>query len=360
MPLMHRATEIVRYTTCMTQARIFIRNSDSRGLFDLFLVSAVSSILLLRFYLHVMGYPIVGGTKYHVAHVLWGGVLMLIAFVLNFAFLGKAVQRVVAVVGGVGFGVFIDEIGKLITRDNNYFFRPAVGIIYAIFVALYLATSFLTREQKLTSEEYQLNALRQLEEAVHQDMDIHERASTRQLLLRANQQSMLTIRLLQLLKSLPVTDRRKLGIYRRLRRRFALGYTKLWQQRTSSVLIRLFFALETLVFVAAVVSALYANVSDVQEFFAGKASYGHSLVVGQAATTAVSAVCVVFGLALLNGSRLHAFEWFRRATLINLLLTQFFEFSRVEFAALPGFLFSLALLWVINAVIAEEIRHDRE
>ncbi|MFZ2513167.1 MAG: hypothetical protein WAW63_01790, partial [Candidatus Saccharimonadales bacterium] len=60
----------------MTQARIFIRNSDSRGLFELFLVSAVSSILLLRFYLHVMGYPIVGGTKYHVAHVLWGGVLM--------------------------------------------------------------------------------------------------------------------------------------------------------------------------------------------------------------------------------------------------------------------------------------------
>lgn len=358
MMLMHRATEIVRYTTCMTQARIFIRNSDSRGLFELFLVSAVSSILLLRFYLHVMGYPTVGGTKYHVAHMLWGGVLMLIAFVLNFAFLGKAVQRVVAVVGGVGFGVFIDEIGKLITRDNNYFFRPAVGIIYAIFVALYLTISFLTREQKLTSEEYQLNALRQLEEAVHQDMDIHERANTRQLLLRANQQSVLTKKLLQLLKSLPVTDRRKRGLYQRMRRRFAFGYTKLWQQRTSSGLIRWFFVLETLVFVAAVVGAIYANVSDVQEFFAGKASYGHSLVVGQAATTAVSAVCVVFGLAWLNGSRLHAFEWFRRATLINLLLTQFFEFSRVEFAALPGFLFSLALLGVINAVIAEEIRRQ--
>lgn len=210
----------------MTQARIFIRNSDSRGLFELFLVSAVSSILLLRFYLHVMGYPTVGGTKYHVAHMLWGGALMLIAFVLNFAFLGKAVQRVVAAVGGVGFGVFIDEIGKLITRDNNYFFRPAVGIIYAIFVALYLAISFLTREQKLTSEEYQLNAMRQLEEAVHQDMDIHERANTRQLLLRANQQSVLTKKLLQLLKSLPVTDRRKRGVYQRMRRRFALGYTK--------------------------------------------------------------------------------------------------------------------------------------
>ncbi|QQS18516.1 hypothetical protein IPL68_00120 [Candidatus Saccharibacteria bacterium] len=46
-------------------------------------------------------------------------------------------QRVVAFLGGVGFGVFIDEIGKLITRDNNYFYRPAIGIIYAIFVGLF-------------------------------------------------------------------------------------------------------------------------------------------------------------------------------------------------------------------------------
>ncbi|QQS18515.1 hypothetical protein IPL68_00115 [Candidatus Saccharibacteria bacterium] len=44
------------------------------------------------------------------------------------------------------------------------------------------------------------------------------------------------------------------------------------------------------------------------------------------------------------------------ATLINLLLTQFFEFSRVEFGALPGFVFNLLLLAVINAAIAEEIR----
>ena len=360
MTLMHRATEIVRYTSIMRSHRIFIRSSASRGLFDLFLVSAVSSILLLRFYLDLTGYPSIGGTKYHVAHVLWGGILMMIAFVLNFAFLGKAIQRVVALVGGVGFGVFIDEIGKLITRDNDYFFRPAVGIIYAIFVALYLAVSFLTREQKLSSEEYQLNALRQLEEAVHQDMDAHERASTRQLLLRADQQSALTKKLLQLLKSLPVTSSAKQGAYRRLRSRFAVGYARLWERRASSGLIRWFFVLETMVFVAAVVGPLYADVSDVQSFFAGKADYGHSLVIGQAVTTAVSVMCVVFGLAWLSKSRLHAFEWFRRATLINLLLTQFFEFSRVEFTALPGFIFSLILLAIIDAVIAEETRRVQD
>lgn len=341
----------------MKKQSIYIRNSSSRGLFDLFLVSAVTSILLLRFYLHSTGYPIIGGTKYHVAHVLWGGVLMLIAFILNFAFLGRAIQRIVAITGGVGFGVFIDEIGKLITRDNNYFFQPAVGIIYAVFVALYLAISFLTREQKLTSEEYQLNALRQLEEAVHQDMDLYERASTRRLLERANQQSVLTKKLTQLLGELPVAPSRPAGLYIRLRKWLAREYSRLWNRRRSSAIVRWFFVLETMVFVFAVVAAIYTNVSDVRDFFAGQADYGHSLVMGQLATTIASAGCIAVGLIWLSRSRLRAFEWFRRATLINLLLTQFFEFSRVEFAALPGFIFNLLLLIVINAVINQESRH---
>ena len=192
------------------------------------------------------GYPSVGGTKYHVAHVLWGGVMMLVAFMMNFAFLGQAIQRVVAVTGGIGFGVFIDEIGKLITRDNNYFFRPAVGIIYAVFVALYLVISFLTREQTLTSEEYQLNALRQLEEAVHQDMDFYERANTRRLLEKANRRSVLTQKFTQLLDVLPVAPSHPPGLYTRCRQNIARKYKGLWRQRRSSALVRWFFVAETL------------------------------------------------------------------------------------------------------------------
>lgn len=344
----------------MKKQTIYIRNIKSRALFDLFLVSAVTSILLLRFYLHSTGYPSIGGTKYHVAHVLWGGVLMLIAFVLNFAFLGRNIQRIVAVTGGIGFGVFIDEIGKLITRDNNYFFQPAVGIIYAVFVALYLAISFLTREQKLTSEEYQLNALRQLEEAVHQDMDLYERASTRRLLERANQHSVLTKKLVQLLNELPIAPTHPPGLYTRLRRKVARAYSQMWGKRSSSTLVRWFFVLETLVFVFAVVGAMYTNIDDVRDFFAGQADYGHSLVMGQLATTMISAAFIAMGLVRLGRSRLRALEWFRRATLINLLLTQFFEFSRVEFAALPGFVFNLVLLMIINGAISEELRHADE
>jgi hypothetical protein len=344
----------------MSRQNYFMRNLAARDLLDIFVVSAASSIVLLRFYLYLTGYPTIGGTKYHIAHMLWGGLLMAAAFVLNFAFLGARLQKLVALLGGIGFGIFIDEIGKYVTRDNNYFFHPAVGMIYAIFVALYLTITFLTREQPLTSQEYQLNALRYLEEAVHNDMDIHERAATRALLTRANQQDVLTKRLHALLRELPVAPASRPGSLRRARHRVAALYDRLWQKRGSSAVVRWFFVLETLMFFMAVVIAVYSNVDSIRDFFLGRSDYGHSLVVGQLVSTVVAGIFVLVGLRWLAGSRVRAFEWFRRATLVNLLLTEFFIFSRVQFGAMPSFAFNLILLMVINVVIDQELRHTEK
>lgn len=344
----------------MAKSPLFIRNVAARDLLDIFVVSAASSILLVRFYLHVTGYPSLGGAKYHIAHMLWGGLLMLAAFVLNFAFLGARLQKLVALLGGLGFGIFIDEIGKYVTRNNDYFFQPAVGIIYAIFVALYLTVTFLTREQVLTSAEYQMNALRSLEEAVHQDMDVRERAAAEQLLVLADQDDMLTKRLRQLLNVVPVTAVRRQGSFQRLRHRAAHLYNKLWQKKGSSAVVRWFFVFQTGAFMVAVIAAVYNNLDSVRDFFAGRADYGHSLVLGQFASTVVSALFVLAGLRWLASSRLRAFEWFRRATLVNLLLTEFFIFSRIQFGAMPSFMFNLVLFMVINAVLDQETRHATE
>jgi hypothetical protein len=285
---------------------------------------------------------------------------MLAAFVLNFAFLGARLQKLVALLGGLGFGIFIDEIGKYVTRNNDYFFQPAVGIIYAIFVALYLTVTFLTREQVLTSAEYQMNALRSLEEAVHQDMDVRERAAAEQLLVLADQDDMLTKRLRQLLNVVPVTAVRRQGPFQRLRYRAAHLYNKLWQKKGSSAVVRWFFVFQTGAFMVAVIAAVYNNLDSVRDFFAGRADYGHSLVLGQFASTVVSALFVLAGLRWLASSRLRAFEWFRRATLVNLLLTEFFIFSRIQFGAMPSFMFNLVLFMVINAVLDQETRHATE
>ena len=47
-----------------------------------------------------------------------------------------------AIIGGFGWGWFIDEIGKYVTRDNNYWYQPAVIYIYFSFILLYLIYRF--------------------------------------------------------------------------------------------------------------------------------------------------------------------------------------------------------------------------
>lgn len=338
--------------------RLLVRNVQARNMLDIFLVSGISSILLLRFYLYLTGYPTVGGTKYHIAHMLWGGLLMLAALVANLAFFGRRLQRVMALVGGAGFGIFIDEVGKFITRDTNYFFRPAIGIIYAIFVGLYLIFNFLGRRERLTSQEYQLNALMQLEEAVRYDMDSHEKAAVARLLAQADQNSPMTKQLQQFLDSVKLVRPPKPNILQRLAARVDSAYRHAWRLRSTNVLVRIFFILAVAASVLALAFALQNNFANVQGFLRGDKDYGHGLVVGQLVSTVLASVLVLVGLLRLAANRAAAFEWFRRAALVNLLLTEFFIFSRIEFGAMASFVCSLLLLIVINLVLAQERRAD--
>src|SRR6478672_8743534 len=113
-----------------------VRNVDAGSFLESFLLAAVSAVLGIRVYLELTGYPQIGGNGLHIAHMLWGGVLMVVAIVLLLAYLGKGMQHLAAIVAGIGFGTFIDELGKFITSDNNYFFEPTIALIYATFALL--------------------------------------------------------------------------------------------------------------------------------------------------------------------------------------------------------------------------------
>ena len=60
-------------------SRLPVRSVDLTRLLDTVLVCAVSTILIVRTQLWLTNYPQLGGHGLHIAHLLWGGLLMLIA-----------------------------------------------------------------------------------------------------------------------------------------------------------------------------------------------------------------------------------------------------------------------------------------
>lgn len=335
---------------------IFYRNIRARDQLELFLLSAASCLLLVRFYLHLTGYPQIGSGGLHIAHMLWGGALMLVALALALSFLGARVQRVVAIIGGAGFGIFIDELGKFITHDNNYFYQPAIGLIYAIFIVLYLTFNFLSRTLPHSSRTYQLNALSQLEEAIVQDMDPTEKKRVHDLLAEADQTDPITKQLQKLLGSIRTAPATKPGSIKRIIVWLDRKYEAFWRRRDSELLVRAFFLLQILLFMTAVISNVYANLDGLLELFGGETPFSTWLAIGQLISVGVAGIFVGWGVLLLPKSHMRAYEQFRRATLVNIFLTQFFTFSRIEFGALPGFFFNIVLLGVIGYAIRQEQR----
>ena len=62
--------------------RIFVRNLEGSDLMEIFFVTAVASILAIRGFLHLTGYPQFSPGNLHIAHVLVGGLFMLVAMII--------------------------------------------------------------------------------------------------------------------------------------------------------------------------------------------------------------------------------------------------------------------------------------
>lgn len=112
------------------------------------LVWAAGSILVTRLWFVLTNNPQIAFGGWHIAHVLFGGLAMLAALLMGVIYQSKNSHKWMTVLGGVGWGLFIDEVGKYVTKDNNYWFRPAIIIIYISFVLMFLLYRRLAKHEK--------------------------------------------------------------------------------------------------------------------------------------------------------------------------------------------------------------------
>ena len=183
-----------------------IRDAEAPVLFESFFVAAVASFLGIRAFLSATGYPRIGANGLHIAHMLWGGLLLLLAVLLLLAFLDRSVSHGAAVVAGLGFGTFIDEIGKFVTADNDYFYRPAIALIYGVFVVAFLVARVFVGQRRLTPDEALANSLDRMSGAPASGLEPNDRAAIRVLLDLADPADARTAAARAYLAAIPAVD----------------------------------------------------------------------------------------------------------------------------------------------------------
>ena len=130
-----------------------------------------------RLYLDITGYPQLGNSTFHFAHALWGGLLQVIAAILMLIYLNEWVFSLAAVLAGVGIGLFIDEIGKFITQNNDYFFPLAAPIIYVAFILIVFAYLYIRRHRTEDIRATLYGVLEDLEMLLDDNLDFKTHSS---------------------------------------------------------------------------------------------------------------------------------------------------------------------------------------
>jgi hypothetical protein len=160
----------------MTKAiRTPVRQHGSERYILLMLLSFAGSVSITRLFLELTGYPKLGNGELHIAHVLWGGLLLFIATLFPLLFANRWALTITALLSGIGVGLFIDEVGKFITQNNNYFYPAAAPIIYAFFLLTVLLYTQVRRRRTIDSRSELYDIIADLNEVIDQNLSEKER-----------------------------------------------------------------------------------------------------------------------------------------------------------------------------------------
>ncbi len=332
---------------------LIIRNFKAGDHLEIFLVAAIASILIIRLYLKLTNYPKLGGESLHIAHMLWGGLLMLAAIIILLSFLNKTWQVWAAIIGGIGFGTFIDEVGKFVTHDNDYFYQPAVSLMYITFILIILGIRAIHKKRHYTEQEYLMNTLRELEELVLHDLDETEKNRILSYLKKSQAKEALVAVLKKLLSGTAAIPAPPPGLFVQIKKSVGGFYYKMIQLPVFPVALVVFFLIQLAIKLGYVVVLIFFKGLGIEQIlnitiFNSLAERLDQLTFvewAEFASSLLSAMLVLIGAVNIYRSRLTAYKMFERSILVSIFLTQVFAFYRQQFAALIGLTFNL-LIWI--------------
>jgi hypothetical protein len=335
-------------------------------LLDVFLVSAVTALVITRSYLAASGYPQIGGGGLHVSHMLFGGVLMVAAFLVMLLYANPGRRLPCALVAGIGFGLFIDEFGKFVTSNNDYFYRPTFAVIYVILIALYFIGQSVLRRHRISEAEYLVNAIDALKEAAAGGFDETAKETALLSAQRAGD-GQLALNVREMIEALPARpDAQASGVTGFVRRS---GARLIWFSEQPQ------FHRPLVAFFVFLVFCLFLEFAGIL-YFAGDAwrnppeNYaldstardlaGLSVVAALELVTAVAAaVLVTIGIRRLKTSPVRAYRSFERSLLLSLFVTQVMAFFASWAIALAALLLTLPAWLVIRSLIEHEQRIEK-
>jgi len=319
----------------------FVKNIEAGDLLEKFIVSAVVSILSIRAILDLTGYPQLGGEGFHIAHMLWGGFFMVIALFLLLIFLNSRINTLAAILGGIGFGTFIDELGKFITNDNNYFYQPTVALIYAIFIVIYIVYKIFNKPTKITQREYTVNAIEKIKEIFLNNFDHEEKKKALEYLKKSDSENPIIKMLSEMVSRVDPIAPKSRSIVTKLTIKVSLFYSKLIKSKQFAGLVIIFFSILSFM---QIVTALLETMS-VRSFV------GYGLVFSSLGSGAF----VTFGIYfLIINNRLNSYIMFKYAVLISIFLTQYFLFFEEQVSAITRVIISIVILAVLQNLIRQE------
>ena len=330
-----------------------VRNVEFVQLFDSFFITSISTILAVRFYLKITGYPQIGGSTLHISHLLPGTLLMLAALIVLLSAVNRAARNFAAITAGLGFGLAWDELGKFITKDNNYFFHATSGLIYLTFVILYLIVRYSAR-RSFSEEEYMANFLDLIKDAAIKDLDRREYQHAKELLSHVSKNNVLYAPAKEILDKVKPNPDREPSVLDKAINEIKKPLVNLSQR---------YFFYRLVIGVAIVYG--FASLAAAAFFFAGATlpdNYqvstilkgDESDIVGGISALVSAILAMIATYKYLGGKEHRAFRFFEQGLLVNIFIGQIILFFKSQDIAMAWLAVTLFLLINLELLSAEK------